>query len=175
MGLIKEIIGNVHVKMELHNLLLISLKNKLLSQLLWLLCLITIELILNLIKEQLMDLLRDQKNIKIRYEKNAIRIFHPNMGKIVNIDGSVYIAEEIVFHTPSEHTIDGKTFDLEMQVTHYGRSKGDIAKQVVLSILFKNSPGRYNKFLDKIDFFNLPTPKAPSVELQNDFFIPAAF
>merc|ERR1712032_699281 len=99
MGLIKEIIGNVHVKMELHNLLLISLNNKLLSQLLWLLCLITIELILNLIKEQLMDLLWDQKILKL------------DMKKIVNIDGSVYIAEEIVSHTPSEHTIDGKTFD----------------------------------------------------------------
>ena len=115
------------------------------------------------------------KNIKIRYEKNAIRIFHPNMGKIVNIDGGVFIAEEIVFHTPSEHTIDGKTFDLEMQIIHYGRSKGDIANQVVLSILFKNSPGKYNKFLDKIDFFNLPTPSEPAIELQHDFFIPSVF
>jgi len=114
-------------------------------------------------------------NIKIRYEKNAIRIFHPNMGKIVNVDGSVYVAEEIVFHTPSEHTIDGKQFDLEMQVIHYGRSKGDISNQIVLSVLFKTSPGKYNKFLDKIDFFNLPTPKDPSVELQHDFFIPSVF
>jgi carbonic anhydrase len=115
------------------------------------------------------------KNINIRYEKNAIRIFHPNMGKTVTVDGAVYVAEEIVFHSPSEHTIDGKQFDLEMQVIHYGRSKGDIANQVVLSILFKNSPGRYNKFLDKIDFFNLPSPKDPAVELQHDFFIPSVF
>lgn len=115
------------------------------------------------------------KNVKIRYEKNAIRIFHPNMGKIVNIDGSVYIAEEIVFHTPSEHTIDGKQMDLEMQVIHYGRSKGDIANQIVLSVLFKNSPGKYNKFLDKIDFFNLPSPKEPAIDLQHDFFIPSVF
>lgn len=115
------------------------------------------------------------KNIKIRYEKNAIRIFHPNMGKVVNIDGSVYIAEEIVFHTPSEHTIDGKAYDMEMQVIHYGRSKGDIANQVVLSILFKSSPGKYNKFLDKIDFFNLPSPKEPSLDLVHDFFIPSVF
>lgn len=115
------------------------------------------------------------KNINIRYEKNAIRIFHPNMGKTVTVDGAVYVAEEIIFHSPSEHTIDGKQFDLEMQVIHYGRSKGDISNQVVLSILFKNSPGRYNKFLDKIDFFNLPSPKDPTVELQHDFFIPSVF
>lgn len=115
------------------------------------------------------------KKINIRYEKSAIRIFHPNMGKIVAIDGSVYIAEEIVFHTPSEHKINGQQFDMEMQVIHYGRSKGDIANQVVLSILFKSSPGHYNKFLDKIDFFNLPNQMDSVIELQHDFFIPSVF
>jgi len=120
-------------------------------------------------------LVESGKKINIRYEKNSIRIFHPNMGKIVAIDGSVYIAEEIVFHTPSEHKINGQQFEMEMQVIHYGRSKGDIANQVVLSILFKNSPGHYNKFLDKIDFFNLPNQMDPLIELQHDFFIPSIF
>lgn len=120
-------------------------------------------------------LIEEGKKITIRYEKNALRIFHPNMGKIVALDGSVYIAEEIVFHTPSEHKINGEQFDMEMQVIHYGRTKGDIANQVVLSVLFRNSPGHYNKFLDKIDFFNLPNPMEPSIELQHDFFIPSVF
>jgi carbonic anhydrase len=121
------------------------------------------------------NLVSGEENLNIRLEKNAIRIFHPNMGKIVMVDGSVFVAEEIVFHTPSEHIIDGKQYDLEMQVIHYGRSKGDISNQVVLSILFKNTPGKYNKFLDKIDFFNLPNYKDPIIELQNDFFIPSVF
>lgn len=120
-------------------------------------------------------LVEANKKISIMYEKGAIRIFHPNMGKIVGIDGSVYVAEEIVFHTPSEHKINGQQFDLEMQVIHYGRSKGDIANQVVLSILFKNSPGHYNKFLDKIDFFNLPNPEEKVISLNHDFFIPSVF
>ena len=50
------------------------------------------------------------------------------MGKIVTLDGAIYVAEEIVFHTPSEHTIQGKRFPLEVQIIHYGQSKGDIAK-----------------------------------------------
>lgn len=120
-------------------------------------------------------LIEGGKVINIRYEKNAIRIFHPNMGKIVAIDGSVYVAEEIVFHTPSEHKINGQQVDMEMQVIHYGRSKGDIANQIVLSILFKSSPGHYNKFLDKIDFFNLPNQMDNVIELQHDFFIPSVF
>lgn len=115
------------------------------------------------------------KKINILYEKGAIRIFHPNMGKIVGIDGSVFVAEEIVFHTPAEHKINGQQYDMEMQIIHYGRTKGDIANQVVLSILFKSSPGHYNKFLDKLDFFNLPNPVDKVIELSHDFFIPSVF
>ncbi len=120
-------------------------------------------------------LVEEGKKINIRYEKNALRIFHPNMGRIVALDGAVYVAEEIIFHTPSEHKINGEQFDMEMQIIHYGRTKGDIANQIVLSVLFKTSPGHYNKFLDRIDFFNLPNPMEPSIELQHDFFIPSVF
>jgi len=115
------------------------------------------------------------KYIKIRYEKNAIRIFHPNMGKVVTIDGAVYIAEEITFHTPAEHTINGERFDLEMQVIHYGRSKGDIAKQLILSILFKRTPGVSNKFMESIDFFNLPNPTDTFRDLNQGIFVPYVF
>jgi carbonic anhydrase len=115
------------------------------------------------------------KNIKIRYEKGALRIFHPNMGKIVTIDGAVYIAEEISFHTPAEHTINGQTFDLEMQIIHYGRSQGDIAKQVILSILFKRTPGVSNKFMETIDFFNLPNPLDTFRDITQSIFVPYVF
>ena len=113
--------------------------------------------------------------VKIRLDRGALRIHHPNMGKIVTDDGGVYIAEEIIFHTPSEHTINGERLDMEMQVIHYGKSKGDIAKQVVMSFLFKSKPGVYNKFLDKLDFFNLPNPVDNFRDITNDFFIPSVF
>lgn len=113
--------------------------------------------------------------IKIRYDKEAIRIYHPNLGKIVTLDGGVYIGEEISFHTPSEHKINGVRYDMEMQVVHYGRSKGDIAKQVVLSFLFKKTPGVYNKFIDKLDFFTLPNPTDTYRDLEQDLFLPFIF
>jgi carbonic anhydrase len=113
--------------------------------------------------------------IKIRYDGNAIRIHHPNLGKIVALDGGVFQAEEIVFHTPSEHQINGEKFDMEMQVIHYGKSKGDIAKQIILSFLFKARPGVYNKFIDKLDFFNLPNPTDEFRDITNDLYIPQIF
>ena len=119
--------------------------------------------------------LKTHENIKIKYFKNAIRILHNDIGKIVTLDGSVYIGEEIVFHTPSEHKINGRKMAMEMQIIYYGRSKGDIAKQVVLSFLFEQRAGIYNKFLEDLDIFNLPNEGTPERDIKNDLFVPRIF
>ena len=111
-------------------------------------------------------------NNVIRYDEEALRILHPNFGKIVTLDGAVYYAQEIVFHTPSEHTINGVKFDMEMQIKHYGKSVGDTLKSVILSFLFKSKPGAFNKFIDKLDFFDLPNPQSKARELNKALFIP---
>jgi carbonic anhydrase len=113
--------------------------------------------------------------LKIKYEDWAIRIKHKIFGKLVTFDGGIYFAEEIVFHTPAEHTINGQTFDMEMQIIHYGKTKGDIAKQVVLSFLFKKQPGVFNKFLDDLDFFNLPDPLMRERNINTSIYIPKIF
>jgi len=115
------------------------------------------------------------KPLKIKYSYESLRIKYNNMGKVVTLDGVVYIAEEIVFHTPSEHTINGERFDMEMQVIHKGKTKGDIAKKVVFSVLFKQKPGVYNKFLEKIDVFNLPNQNDKYREIRENLFIPYVF
>lgn len=115
--------------------------------------------------------LQDKQKIKISYFKGAIRILHPKLGKLVTEDGGIYYAEEIVFHTPSEHKINGERFDMEMQIIHYGRSVGDIAKQVVLSFVFKKTPGIYNKFMDSINFTDLPNPLDHTKFLEDNFSI----
>lgn len=114
-------------------------------------------------------------NIKIKYLNGAIRVLHPNLGKAVTLNGSVYIAEEISVHTPSEHTRDGKRLDMEIQIIFYGVSKGDIAKQVVLSFLFEKKPGYYNRFVDDLDFYSLPNAKDTEKFILNDLFIPKIF
>ena len=102
-------------------------------------------------------------------------MFHPRFGKVVTMDGAVYYAEEIVFHTPSEHTLEGKKYDMEIQIIHYGQTKGDIAKQIVLSFLFEKRPLGYNRFLDDIDFFSLPNSLNPERDLMHDLYIPKVF
>jgi len=115
------------------------------------------------------------KKIDFIYESNALRIIHANLGKVITLDRNVYFAEEIIFHTPSDHTIDGVRFDMEMQVIHYGRSKKAINKQVVLSFLFIKRPGSSNKFIEKLDFFNLPTKAEPDRDLKESINIAEVF
>lgn len=91
------------------------------------------------------------------------------------MDGSVYYAQEISFHTPSEHTINGEQFPLEMQVRHIGKSVGDTSKSLILSFVFKKSPGIYNKFLESLDFFNLPNPLDKVRDLEKSIFLPNIF
>ena len=95
-----------------------------------------------------------------------------SFGKVVFTNGAVYEAKEILIHTPSEHTINGKYYDMEVQIIHYGVSKGDIDKQVSLSFLFKSKPGVLNKFFEKLDYYNLPNPIEQSKFINNELFIP---
>lgn len=116
--------------------------------------------------------LKGKKNLNIELLDHALRIRHDNFGEIVTMDGALYTAQEIIFHSPAEHTIGGKTFDLEMQVIHFGQTTGDLAKQIMLVFLFEKKPGIYNKFIDDVDFFTLPNPVSKSRDLDNKLFIP---
>jgi carbonic anhydrase len=116
--------------------------------------------------------LKENKPMKIKLMDNSMKILHNKFGKVVTMDGAVYHAQEIIIHTPAEHTIQGKTFDMEVQVIHYGVSKGDIAKQIILCFIFEKVPGVYNKFIDDLDMFNLPNPITKERELTSNIFIP---
>ena len=84
------------------------------------------------------------------------KIRHKNLGKVTTLDGTIYNAQEILFHTPSEHTINGNHFPLEIQIIHNAITKGDFGKNVIVSFLFKAKAGSYNKFIESLDFFSLP-------------------
>ena len=122
----------------------------------------------------------DGEKLKISYDGGELKIFADTneliqgrgFGKVVTPDGGVYFADKINFKTPSEHTIDGRQFPLEIQIIHSGRSKGDFGKSVSVSFLLYAKPGIYNRFIDGIEFFNLPNPHEKQRILHNRMFIP---
>jgi len=135
------------------------------------------ELEVNKPEEQLMgeNLSDGSEDIFIKFATGALRINNQDIGRIVTLDGAIYNAEEVVFHNPSEHTINGKRFEMEMQIIHHGITKGDTAKHVVLSFLFEKKVGNYNKFIDDIDFFNLPNPMDKQKKINTNFFLNKIF
>jgi len=110
--------------------------------------------------------------ITFNHENGHLIIEHEDLGKIVTLDGAVYKAEEINFHTPSNHKINGKSFPLEVSIVHYGISKGDISNQIVLSFLFEKKAGVSNKFLDDLDYYDLPNPMFKQANITKSLFIP---
>lgn len=61
-----------------------------------------------------------KEEIHIVWETNMLRIKlknefkSKNFGKIHDLDGTVYEAKEIRVHTPAEHTLAGKKYDMEI-------------------------------------------------------------
>ena len=45
----------------------------------------------------------------------------------------------------------------------------------VLSFVFEKTPGVYNKFIDDLDFFNLPNPTSDKVDIIHDLYIGKIF
>lgn len=113
-----------------------------------------------------------EDKLRIRNSGRYLHLLHDNMGRVITQDGTIYQAQEIMFHTPANHKIDGKTYDLEVAIIHTGISKGDIAKQVTLSFLFEAAPGIYNKFFDDLDIFNLPNPYTKTTDITKSLYIP---
>jgi carbonic anhydrase len=118
---------------------------------------------------------KEGKPLNIVYEENMLKIKYDRFGKLVTMDGTVYYAQEIQIHTPAEHTIDGKTFEMEIQILHIGVSKGDLSKSALLCFLIEKVPGVYNKFIDDLDFFNLPNALNKEKKIQSNLFLPKIF
>jgi len=78
-----------------------------------------------------------------------------------------YHATALVFHSPSEHSIDGKFFDLEMQIVHQKEGASGNDGLLIVSLLFRNktTPGG-NPFLQHLDWKNSPANSGQSNVLQ---------
>jgi len=124
---------------------------------------------------------KKETTLNFNYEENLIQLKSNSIGfgHVITLDGQIYKAEKIIFHTPSDHTIDGKQFDLEMQIIHNGITQENITKHIVVSILFQKRPGVYNRFIDNLDFFDLPSKKNPikklKLDINKNIFIPDVF
>lgn len=82
-------------------------------------------------------------------------------GSTLSINDKIYHLKQFHFHTPSEHTIDGKNLPMEMHLVH-STDSGDLA---VIGVLFEEGKTDNNNFQQLIA--NLPAAKGDTVEIAN--------
>jgi carbonic anhydrase len=82
-------------------------------------------------------------------------------GSTLTLNGREYTLKQFHFHTPSEHTLDGKNLPMEMHMVHQD-SAGGFA---VVSVLFEE--GKANANIAKL-VANLPAAKGDTVTVANE-------
>ncbi len=90
----------------------------------------------------------------------------------LSLGGSAYPLVQYHFHSPSEHTVDGKHFPMEMHLVH----KATDGKLAVIAVFI--AEGAHNKAFDPV-WANLPSQKGvethfPSVKVDVDALLPVA-
>ena len=78
-----------------------------------------------------------------------------------NIDYNEFECREIRFKTPSEHTINGQTFFMEIQILCWPLTQQAFREKLILALLVENKPGGMNEFMKNIDVLNLPNKLNP--------------
>lgn len=70
-------------------------------------------------------------------------------GGFVRVGEHLYSAKQIIFRIPSEHTIRGKQYPLELNVVHVTEVEGLPPRVSILAILFEESLETTDEFLDQ--------------------------
>lgn len=82
-------------------------------------------------------------------------------GSEITIEGKTYELKQFHFHTPSEHTIDGNYYPMEMHMVHQGSDKS----LAVVSVLFTEGEVP-NENIDKI-IAHIPNSKGDGRHVEN--------
>lgn len=88
-----------------------------------------------------------------------------NFGTVVNGEGVVFEAQEVTFHTPSDHTIMGKRYPMELRIIHKAVGKNHITQKLIIAILFEKKAGMENNFIKDLNYTDLPNAQTKEKEL----------
>ena len=98
-------------------------------------------------------------DVNIHHNGHTIEVAYPE-GSGIRIDGTDYQLLQFHFHAPSEHTVAGKPFDMEMHLVHESED-GNLA---VVGLLIEN--GRHHPAFDPI-WASLPSTALETQRIEN--------
>lgn len=94
-----------------------------------------------------------------------------SFGTIIDMDYAEYSCNEIRFHTPGEHTIGGRKYEMEIQFIYHPISEGDYKKKAGLVFLAQQKPGKINEFFNFMEFLDLPNIYKETMDFKNNMEI----
>lgn len=101
-----------------------------------------------------------QKDVrKILDNSHTIQI-NSNIGGTLKIGNDIYELQQGHFHSPSEHTVNGRHYPMEMHLVHSSKDK----KLAVIGVFMEE--GRHNATIDII-WSNVPKETGQEVHLEN--------
>ena len=103
------------------------------------------------------ELVFEYNNIEDLVEENTGHAIQENVepGNYATILGKKFELKQFHFHSPSEHTVNGKSFPMEVHLVH----KNDESDYLVVGLLFET--GKRNKFMDQLPSFRKSRGEAP--------------
>ncbi|KAI3842650.1 hypothetical protein MKX03_027314 [Papaver bracteatum] len=72
----------------------------------------------------------------------------PGSAGFINIYGNIYELDQVHWHSPSEHTINGRRYDLELHMVH---KNVQLQKVAVVAVLYTICNGYENSFLSMLE------------------------
>lgn len=95
------------------------------------------------------ELVYEYNNLGNLIEVNTGHSIQENVqaGNFFVVMGNKYELKQFHFHSPSEHTFNGKTFPMEIHLVH----QNDAGQYVVTGLVFKE--GKHNKLMDNLPSF----------------------
>ncbi len=97
--------------------------------------------------------------VDIHHNGHTIEVAYPE-GSGIQIDGTHYQLLQFHFHAPSEHTVEGKPFDMEMHLVHESED-GNLA---VVGLLIES--GRHHPAFDSV-WASLPSAPLETRRIEN--------
>ena len=93
--------------------------------------------------------------LDVTLQEHTIKVdFNDGVYKLRDAEGKTDLFTPLQFHvhSPSEHTINGKFFDVELHIVHkYKDTEADLG--AVLGVMFDRTAGnKRNNFIDSLDF-----------------------
>lgn len=108
------------------------------------------------------DLVWEDNTVKLKCKEEKCT---KPMAKVIDFDYSEFEARELHFKTPSEHTINGQYYPMEIQAIFWPISQQAFRDKLIVSWLVESTPGGTNQFMDKLDLLNLPSKSNTKIKI----------